>query len=81
LSPGGRSYLQDEINRQRNKMDQSDKTMQPQAAIKFDFRNVPRGVKTEADADGMFNKVEVAKSSAPSVNNAQTDTLSRWGVR
>jgi hypothetical protein len=81
LSPGGRNYLEDEIKRQRDKIDQSDKSMQPQAAIRFDFRNVPRGVKTEANADGMFNKVEVAKSSAPPVSNSQTDTLSRWGVR
>jgi hypothetical protein len=70
-----------DVKLQRNKIDQSDKLNKPSAAISFDFKNVPRGVKTETDARGMFDQVSVNRTAAPRSNDAQSDTLSRWGVR
>ena len=65
MAPGDRrTFIEHEKELQRSKIDQSDKWTKGAApAITFNFKNVPPGVKTNADADG-FASVQVNRSNA-----------------
>jgi hypothetical protein len=65
MAPGDRrTFIEHEKELQRSKIDQADKWTNGAGAITFSFKNVPRGVKTNADADG-FDSVKVQRSNAP----------------
>jgi uncharacterized protein (TIGR02594 family) len=62
----GYEYRRGSTAEERDRLDKNSIWNKPSADITFSFRNVPSGVKTNADADGMFDNVRVDRSKAMS---------------